>query len=94
MKISTDVLQFNESYRNGAKRLTVYPVYGLTKRESEVVLQIALGKTNDEVAVLLGITPATVKLHMRSARLKLGANNSIFLISRCFMLGILRTVSG
>lgn len=37
------------------------------------VLRAALGRTNDGVATVLGISPATVAAHMLSARRKLGS---------------------
>lgn len=37
---------------------------GLTRREIEVLLQVEQGKTNDETAAALGISPLTVRHHL------------------------------
>lgn len=44
----------------------------LTDRERDVLLLAAKAYQNEEIARRLGITPATVKVHVRNARLKLG----------------------
>lgn len=44
----------------------------LTDRERDVLLLAAKAYQNEEIARALGITPATVKVHVRNARLKLG----------------------
>lgn len=38
--------------------------FGLTPREIEVLLQVEVGKTNDEAAATLGISPLTVRTHL------------------------------
>jgi DNA-binding CsgD family transcriptional regulator len=45
---------------------------GLTRRESEVLAWIARGKTNAEIAAVLGMSPYTVINHLRSIFDKLG----------------------
>jgi DNA-binding CsgD family transcriptional regulator len=44
----------------------------LSRRESEVLAWVAQGKTNSEIASILGITLATAKKHMEHILLKLG----------------------
>jgi DNA-binding CsgD family transcriptional regulator len=46
----------------------------LSPREHQVVELLACGKTGEEVAEQLGISPATVRVHVRNATGKLGAN--------------------
>jgi DNA-binding CsgD family transcriptional regulator len=53
---------------NGAKRGTLSP------REHQVVELLAAGLTGEEVAERLGISPATVRVHIRNATGKLGAS--------------------
>ena len=48
------------------------PHSGLTERQRQVVELIALGCSNDEVAVRLGISARTVKAHCDVLRQKLG----------------------
>lgn len=45
---------------------------GLTRREAEVLFWVAQGKTNPEVAIILGITPRTVHKHLERIYQKLG----------------------
>jgi DNA-binding NarL/FixJ family response regulator len=48
---------------------------GLTPREAEVLFWVARGKTNDEIATVLGIGLTTVKKHLESTFVKLGVEN-------------------
>jgi len=45
---------------------------GLSTRESEILLWVAQGKTNNEVGIILSITAATVKKHLEHIYAKLG----------------------
>jgi len=47
----------------------------LTSRETEVLNWMAQGKTNPEIAVILGVAAGTVKLHVQHVLAKLGAEN-------------------
>src|ERR1044071_1103816 len=46
--------------------------FGITSRQREVVELIAQGLSNDEVGVVLGISPRTAKAHCDVLRQKLG----------------------
>ncbi len=48
---------------------------GLTPREAEVLLWIAQGKSNPEVATILGAAENTIKVHLGRIFEKLGADN-------------------
>ncbi len=48
---------------------------GLTQRQAEVLEQLSLGKSNKLIARQLGMTEATVKVHVRQIMRKLGASN-------------------
>ncbi|MBX3747677.1 MAG: response regulator transcription factor [Verrucomicrobiae bacterium] len=45
---------------------------GLTPREAEVLLWVAQGKTNGDIATILGLSEKTVKQHLGSSFQKLG----------------------
>jgi DNA-binding CsgD family transcriptional regulator len=45
---------------------------GLTTREAEVLLWVAQGKSNGDIAILLGMAEKTVKKHMGNIFQKLG----------------------
>lgn len=49
--------------------------YQLTPREGEVLKWVAEGKSNAEIATILGLTPGTVKLHVERILAKLGVEN-------------------
>ena len=53
------------------------PIESLTEREEEVLLSVAAGHTNDEVASELYISLSTVKTHLASLMNKLGARNRV-----------------
>jgi len=48
---------------------------GLTRRESEALCWIAQGKTDGEVASILGVAISTVKKHLEHIFVKLGVEN-------------------
>lgn len=45
---------------------------GLSRREAEVLLWVAQGKTNPEIALILGLSPRTVGKHLERVFPKLG----------------------
>ncbi len=49
----------------------------LSPREMEIFRWVAEGKTNEEIAIILGISLNTVKTYIRRGLLKLGAENRI-----------------
>lgn len=66
--------EFARSHTSGAP---VQPIDPLTEREEEVLLTVARGKTNAEVAEELFISVSTVKAHISSLMTKLGARNRV-----------------
>ncbi|MEW9532934.1 response regulator [Microbispora sp. NPDC049125] len=53
------------------------PVEALTDREEQVLLAVARGRTNSEIAGDLHISLSTVKTHITSLMAKLGARNRV-----------------
>ncbi|WP_432479479.1 response regulator [Nocardioides sp. GXQ0305] len=53
------------------------PLDPLTDREEEVLLQVARGRTNAEIAEEMHISLSTVKSHLTSLLAKLGARNRV-----------------
>lgn len=45
---------------------------GLTRREAEVLYQVALGQANTEIGRILGTSPRTVQKHLQHIYVKLG----------------------
>ncbi|MCJ1902690.1 LuxR C-terminal-related transcriptional regulator, partial [Paracoccus versutus] len=48
---------------------------GLTQRQQDVLRLVADGQSNKRIALSLGLSVHTVKLHLRNASLRLGAHN-------------------
>jgi DNA-binding NarL/FixJ family response regulator len=49
--------------------------FGMSQREAEVLLWVAQGKSNPEIAAILGTAPNTIKVHLRNVFEKIGADN-------------------
>jgi len=49
----------------------------LTPREREILEQLAAGPTTTEIAVALGISPLTVRSHVKSILAKLGVHSKL-----------------
>lgn len=73
--ISALCTQFYLSYRRLYAR--PMPTVNLSPRETEVLTWIAAGKTDEEIAVILGISRNTVDTHLRSIFRKLDATNRV-----------------
>ena len=66
-----------ETFANPARSRTAQPIEPLTDREEQVLLTVARGHTNGEVADELHISLSTVKTHLASLMRKLGARNRV-----------------
>jgi DNA-binding NarL/FixJ family response regulator len=62
----------------------------LTSREREVLVLLAEGRTNREIATVLSVTLATVKSHLVRIYAKLEANNRNEALGRAVALGLIR----
>ncbi|WP_295842850.1 response regulator transcription factor [uncultured Microbacterium sp.] len=62
----------------------------LTDREREVLLLVARGRSNDEIAGELYISPHTAKTHVKKAMVKLGAHDRAQLVIAAYESGLLR----
>jgi len=60
----------------------------LTDREREVMALVGAGRTNDEIAEALVITPATAKTHVSRAMAKLGARDRAQLVVLAYETGL------
>ncbi len=56
-------------------QVSVNPVSLMTSRQLEIMLMLAEGKVNKQIAYDLDLSPATVKVHIRNAITRLGAKN-------------------
>lgn len=62
---------------------------GLSPREIQVLEQLALGFRGTEIAEELGISPDTVRVHVRNAMRKLGARTRAQAIGMAMSMGII-----
>ncbi|GAU69519.1 putative two-component response regulator [Streptomyces sp. NBRC 110611] len=69
----------------GAERLAT-----LTGREREVLVLVAGGHSNDEIAERLAVSPLTVKTHVNRAMAKLGARDRSQLVVIAYESGLVR----
>jgi len=54
----------------------------LTRRESEILAQVAEGRTNGEIAWLLRRSPHTIRKHLENAYGKLGVHTRTAAVAR------------
>ena len=66
-----------ETFANPAGGSPAQPIEPLTDREEQVLLKVARGHTNSEVAAELYISLSTVKTHLASLMRKLDARNRV-----------------
>ncbi len=62
----------------------------LTEREREIVGWVATGRSNDEIAAELVVSPATVRTHVSRAMIKLGARDRAQLVVFAVQSGLAR----
>ena len=71
-------------------RQSAQPVEPLTSREEEVLLTVARGRTNAEIAAELYISLSTVKTHLTSLMGKLGVRNRVEIALWAYETGRIR----
>ena len=72
-----------------SRRTTPHPGIGeLTDREREIVAWVATGRSNDEIAAALFLSPATVRTHVSRSMLKLHARDRAQLVVFAIQSGL------
>lgn len=61
----------------------------LSHREATCLRMKALGRTDNEIAGILGITKRTVSFHLESARSRLNAVNAVHAVAKALSLGLI-----
>jgi DNA-binding CsgD family transcriptional regulator len=61
--------------------------HGLTARENEVLGWVAAGKTDRDIAALIGCSPRTVHKHLQRVYAKLGVETRTAAVMRCLDIG-------
>jgi PAS domain S-box-containing protein len=62
---------------------------GPTPREREVLTMLAAGATDDQIAEMLELSPATVQTHVRNAKAKLGARTRAQAVAMALQHGMI-----
>ncbi|WP_338025518.1 response regulator transcription factor [Actinoplanes awajinensis] len=62
----------------------------LTDREREVVRLVTLGRSNEDIAALLVLSPLTAKTHVHRAMTKLGVRDRAQLVVIGYQSGLVR----
>ena len=78
------------AFANTAPSTPQQPIEPLTDREEEVLLTVAAGHTNAEIADELYISLSTVKTHLASVMSKLGARNRVEIAMWAYETGRVR----
>lgn len=65
------------AFASSQKEPSTQPLEPLTVREEQVLVTVAQGRTNSEIAADLYISASTVKTHLASLMRKLGARNRV-----------------
>lgn len=68
--------------------LAAAPLERLTEREREVLAEVALGRSNQEIAVQLHVSVATAKTHLSRLLTKLGARDRAQLVVIAYETGL------
>ena len=61
----------------------------LTRRQVDIVLGVAEGLTDAQVATRLGLTEGSVRVMLRRARAKLGASNRAHVVYLAYRAGVI-----
>lgn len=80
--------RIGDLYLKTYKAQSVNPVK-LTPREQQILSLVAQGKTDDEIATLLGLGKWTIVGHLQSAKYKLGSSNRTSAVATAITHGII-----
>lgn len=70
------------------RRVAAADLKVLTEREREVMVLVAAGRSNDQIAAELFVSPATAKTHVSRAMSKLGARDRAQLVVLAYETGL------
>ena len=62
---------------------------GLSRRQREILAQVADGSSNKEIAARLGLTESTVKWHLQQVYERLGVHRRVGAVRRARELGLI-----
>ena len=99
IKLAIDAVMRGERYLCTGARGSLEPPEGsareqLTSREQTVLLQLAQGQSNKEVAAVLNISVRTVETHRKNIKRKLGISSTAGLTRYALEHGVLQGTGG
>ena len=77
-----------QSHDRAAHALTPSGSLSLSPRQCDILRLIALGRSNKEIARIIGITPETVKTHVKHIFIKLSVEKRAQAVVRAHTLGL------
>ena len=80
-----------QSHDGAARGLTPSGSLSLSPRQCDILRLIALGRSNKEIARITGITPETVKTHVKNIFIKLSVEKRAQAVARAQTLGLVYT---
>jgi DNA-binding NarL/FixJ family response regulator len=84
------IARFLAQPREAAPDVVPKVLESLTDREREIVAQVALGLSNQDIAERLFLSPLTVKTHVNRAMAKLGVRDRAQLVVIAYQAGLVR----
>lgn len=99
IKQAIDVVMRGDKYLCTGAKVSIAPKDGanhdtLTDREQTILLQLAQGKSNKEVALVLDISVRTVETHRKNIKRKLGISSTAGLTRYALEHGVLQGTGG
>jgi transcriptional regulator EpsA len=74
--------------RNSARSLPNTDTKGVTEREKQILMWVREGKSNHQIAEVLGISPLTVKNHIQKILRKMGCSNRAQAVAEAIAMGL------
>jgi DNA-binding CsgD family transcriptional regulator len=87
--ISLIGLNNEPSYTNIGVVLDLKDIASFSKRETEIIKLISEGYSNKTIATVLDISENTVKTHRKNINHKAGSKNSVELVLKCLLQGLI-----
>jgi DNA-binding CsgD family transcriptional regulator len=87
--ISLIGLNNEPSYTNIGVVLDFKDIASFSKREIEIIKLISKGYQNKKIADFLAISEGTVKTHRKNINHKSGSKNSVELVRKCMLQGLI-----
>ncbi|MFC1948477.1 LuxR C-terminal-related transcriptional regulator [Chloroflexota bacterium] len=82
-----------EAFRRQSQNVQNQSIFSLSDREKEILMYVATGASNKEIAKSCHISETTVKSHLRNILSKMGVQNRAGAVSLATTMGVLPKIS-